>query len=369
MKTDPQFQTTAEAPAETAPARTVEGLMATFPMRGTIRIPRHMRAGVTMLCLVLTATLILGAVLLIGGGAAFWQAADASPAPTPEPPSTTTALLPMSDQLHTISPDLIGSANAVVADLTEKTVIASHKGDEIIFPASMTKVMTLIVAVENLPDESSLQEVVTISRESYDRMVAEGASGVGLDPGEKLTVEALLYCLILQSDGIASCELARHIAGSEAAFVGLMNQKAEDMGLTNTHFENTTGLHHKNHVSTAREIASIMAYAMHQPLCRKILSAKQYNAPFTMVTGEQKTYNFYHTLLVTQFNKIQPNQPTALKLIAGKTGYTPESGYCLVTYAESSDGHAYVCVTADASNKYAGCIKDYITLYDTYAGA
>ena len=132
----------------------------------------------------------------------------------------------------------------------------------------------------------------------------------------------------------------------------LMNQKAEKMGLANTHFENPTGLFHPNHKSTAREIASIMAYAMNMKLCRKILLTQSYVAPCVGVDGKKFNYTLYHNLIVTRFEELQKldppgaTQPAPVKIAAGKTGFTNESLYCLVTYAESADGHGYVCVTA-----------------------
>jgi D-alanyl-D-alanine carboxypeptidase (penicillin-binding protein 5/6) len=275
-------------------------------------------------------------------------------------------LLPWSDNIKIIPEDHISSSYAALADLATGEIIASRKADETIYPASMTKVMTLIVIAENLPDEECLKDEIIISEDIYMHMKAEGASGIGMEAGETLTVESLLYALMLRSDGIAACELARYVAGSEEDFVELMNQKAEKMGLSNTHFENPTGLFHQNHRSTAREIASIMAYAMNMKLCRKILLAQFYQAPCVGADGAKFNYNIYHNLVVTKFEEIPVNQPSAIKVAAGKTGFTDEARYCLVTYAESSDGHGYVCVTAKGES-YNACIADYITIYNTYA--
>jgi D-alanyl-D-alanine carboxypeptidase (penicillin-binding protein 5/6) len=162
------------------------------------------------------------------------------------------------------------------------------------------------------------------------------------------------------------------VAGSVEDFVELMNQKAEKMGLANTHFENPTGLFHQNHTSTAREIASIMAYAMNMKLCRKILLTQSYVAPCVGADGKKFNYTLYHNLIVTRFEELQKQdppratQPTTVKIAAGKTGFTNESLYCLVTYAESADGHGYVCVTAKGGS-YNACISDYLTIYNTYA--
>lgn len=274
-------------------------------------------------------------------------------------------LLPWAENVKIIPADSIHASYAALADLSTGEIIASRKADEVIYPASMTKVMTLIVAVENLPHEESLQDLITVSQEIYDEMKRQGSSGIGMEPGEKMTVESMLYALILKSDGIAACELAKYVAGSVEDFVELMNQKAEKMGLTNTHFENPTGLFHEDHKTTSREIASIMTYAMNMNLCRKILKTQSYTAPCTTADGASFSYTLYHNLIVTQFDKISPNQPNSVTVAAGKTGFTDESRYCLVTYAESSDGHGYVCVTAK-SGSYAECIADYLTVYNTY---
>jgi D-alanyl-D-alanine carboxypeptidase (penicillin-binding protein 5/6) len=276
------------------------------------------------------------------------------------------ALLPWAEKAKVIPAESIHSSFAALADISTGEIIASRKADDVIYPASMTKVMTLIVVVENLPNEASLQDVITVSADVYDDMKAQGSSGVGMEAGEQLTVESMLYALMLKSDGIAACELARYVAGSEEDFVELMNQKAEKMGLSNTHFENPTGLFHKDHKTTSREIATIMTYAMNMRLCRKILMTQSYTAPCVGADGKTFHYNLYHNLIVTQFGKITPNQPNAVKVAAGKTGFTDESRYCLVTYAEAPDGHGYVCVTAKCAS-YSECIADYLTIYNTYA--
>ena len=275
-------------------------------------------------------------------------------------------LLPWAENVKIIPADSIYASYAALADLSTGEIIASRKADEVIYPASMTKVMTLIVVVENLPGEDSLQDVITVSQEIYDDMKRQGSSGIGMEPGETMTVESMLYALMLKSDGIAACELAKYVAGSVEDFVELMNQKAEKMGLTNTHFENPTGLFHKDHKTTSREIATIMTYAMNMSLCRKILKTQSYTAPCIGADGNSFNYTLYHNLIVTQFDNISPNQPNSVTIAAGKTGFTDESRFCLVTYAESSDGHGYVCVTAK-SGSYAECIADYLTIYNTYA--
>lgn len=370
---------TATRPADRT-ARPVGEVLSSWPTaRFLFRFDEGTKALLAVTAVFLALCLIFSTVLFIGGRDIYFNF-------TPKPPKVESSggvasekgdfpyadgasgnvLLPWADKVDIISADSIYSAHAALADLSTGEIIASRKADEIIYPASMTKVMTLIVVVENLPSEDCLQDEITVSQAVYDAMKAEGSSGIGMAAGEKLTVESLLYALMLKSDGIAACELARYVAGSEEDFVELMNQKAEKMGLSNTHFENPTGLHHPDHKTTAREIASIMAYAMNMKLCRKVLLTQSYTAPCVGADGAKFNYNLYHNLIVTKFDEIPVNQPNVVKVAAGKTGFTNEARYCLVTYAESADGHGYVCVTAEGDS-YNACIADYITIYNAYA--
>ncbi len=369
----------------TAPVRTVDEVKAGWPVkRFQFRFDKQTTVLLLLTLAILAVSLVLSLVLLIGGRKVYFDfpakpqkenggggvAAEKGDFPYADGKSGD-VMLPLADKVSIIPADNIVAAHAVLADLSTGKIIASRKADEVIYPASMTKVMTLIVVVENLPSEDSLKDEITVSEAVYDAMKAAGSSGIGMEAGEKLTVESMLYALMLKSDGIAASELARYVAGSEEDFVELMNQKAEKMGLANTHFENPTGLHHPNHTSTAREIASLMAYAMNMKLCRKVLLTQSYKAPCVGADGAKFDYNLYHNLIVTKFEERQkqkpplPNQPNTVKVAAGKTGFTEESRYCLVTYAESSDGHGYVCVTAEGDS-YNTCISDYITIYNTY---
>ncbi len=270
-----------------------------------------------------------------------------------------------------ISLNNLSATHAALAKVSDGKIIASDGADEKVYPASITKVMTLIVVVEHLRSEAALQETITISEDIVKAMQAEEASGIGLGVGEKLTVESLLYALMLKSDGVAACELARYIAITEDAFVALMNQKAQEMGLTGTHFTNPVGLYNENHYSTCRDLATIMGYAMNMSLCRKIMTEDAFDADCTQANGSTFPYHIYNNLLETFFNKtykdMNPATAGRLTVIAGKTGYTPESKYCLATCAMAADGSYYVCVTVGADG-YGDCIKAYQAIYGGYVG-
>ncbi len=261
---------------------------------------------------------------------------------------------------NTIPSNLINSEKAILVDVTANEIIASRGGSQMIYPASMTKVMTLIVIVENLPSRSSLDEVLTITHKIGEN------SGYGFKEGEQLTVKDLLYAAILYSDGVACLTLADYIAGSEANFVKMMNDKARDMGISEktTLFQNCTGLHHQYHYSTCRDIATIVAYAMQNPLCASILTTLNYTPSDNFRPGDRCT--FWHGLLHNRLND-SATQPQNAEIIGGKTGLTEKdtSGYCIVTYAKGDDGHYYISVTAKASSWDAN-VQDILNIYNEY---
>ena len=263
------------------------------------------------------------------------------------------------------------SKYAILVNAADGSVLASEQADERMYPASLTKIMTLLVAVEHLPHEQSLQNMVKITPEVQEEMRKKNSSGM-LSPkeyaGDELSVESMLYAIALKSDGVACIEIAKYIAGSEQAFVELMNQKAQELGLTNTHFVNTHGLHDDNHYTTARELAAIMRYAMQNELCAKIMSTDRYNATgHYLKNGEPATYTFYfaHTYLAEALGRY-PTYATQVPIVAAKTGLTDEAKSCLASYIVDKDGNAYVCVTGYAGGQLA-YMDDHAGLYNKYA--
>ena len=253
----------------------------------------------------------------------------------------------------------INSANAVIYDVTDNEIVAYKKSQTIIYPASLTKVMTLIVVYENLPSEESLNDVLTINIPRGEH------SGYGFEMGEKLTVKDLIYAAILQSDGVACITLAEYIAGSEAKFVQMMNAKARELGLSEntTLFQNCSGLHHQYHYSTAYDMAVITAYAMKNTFCANVLTALSYKPSENFRPGEGCT--FWHGFLHNRLND-GSIQPTNATIKGGKTGWTgADSGYCITSFAQGKNGHTYVVVTAKAES-WATAVDDTINIYKNY---
>lgn len=280
--------------------------------------------------------------------------------------------VPDADDSTVIIPsDLISSKHAMLVDVTDGKVIASRQSSAVIYPASMTKVMSLIIIAENLKSEESLSEQITITQELVDRKISEGHSGDLKDVGEILTVEDLIYAFALKSDGMAGIALAEYVAGSEYSFVELMNAKAKELGLKNTNFTNCTGIHHEYHYTTCQDMVGIMMYAMKNPFCAKVLSTKSYRTETNIYTNG---ITFYNGVLVDQIERKNIIFKT-VTVSAGKTGWTgEESGACIVSYAKGQNGHQYILVTANAyaqdklySSSMLDAANDMKAIYDTYA--
>ncbi len=252
----------------------------------------------------------------------------------------------------------VESKYGILINIDDNAVVADKNGDEKIYPASMTKVMTLIVAAENIEDVDS---TFTVTAEIIDPLVAEEASRAGFEPNETVTLNDLLYGAILPSGADATIALAEYVAGSESDFVALMNEKANKMGLKNTHFMNSSGLHDEYHYSTPHEMALIMQYAMENELCKKVLSTYTYTT--TATAQHPEGIELYSTM----FSRMYGNEAVGVNIIAGKTGYTTEGGNCLVSYAETTDGKKYILVTTDAEGSYRP-IYDAIEAYAQYVG-
>jgi D-alanyl-D-alanine carboxypeptidase (penicillin-binding protein 5/6) len=253
----------------------------------------------------------------------------------------------------------IESEYAILIDLETNTVAAEKNSDEIIYPASLTKVMTLIVAVENLSEEE-LTDTFNMTYEIINPLVAQGASRAGFMVGEKVPIIDLLYGAILPSGADATEALAIHIAGSEENFVKLMNAKAKAMGLSRTQFTNASGLHDYSHYSTVHEMALIMEYAMQNELCRSVLTTKSYTTSKTEKNPEGlKLYS-------DTFNRMYGDEPDKFEVIAGKTGYTSQAKHCLASYGVTDSGRAYIFVSASAGDSKYSPIYDCIKVYSEY---
>lgn len=259
----------------------------------------------------------------------------------PTTPSRSSYIIGKSDKLVQLTDDsIIKSNNTILVELGSFSSIVEKNADQKIYPASMTKVMTLIVACERVTD---LNVQLKVTEEVFNYAKNAGGSGFGLEAGDFITVKDALYLIGFESDTIASIMMANYIAGSEAEFVKLMNKKVSELGLSpSTHFSNCTGLHDENNYSTCRDIASIMAYALDNEMVCKTLSADKNTYAYNFkLNGNINAYaicGWYSE----RFNKSVKLESVTVS--AGKTGYIDESGFSLVSYAVGNDGKKYINV-------------------------
>ncbi len=254
--------------------------------------------------------------------------------------------------------DSIKSDYAILIDLESNTVTAQKNPDATIFPASMTKIMTLIVAYENCKD---LDDTFTITNEITDPLYRANATVAGFSAGEEVTIRDLLYGAILPSGADATEALAIYTAGSAENFVEIMNRKVLQMGLSNTHFVNTSGLHEDDHYTTPHEIALILEYALQIEECREILCTYQY-------TTEPTSQHPQGLLLTsTMFSRMAGDESGVAEVLGGKTGYTNEGLHCLASYAKVEGEGEYILVTAHAPSTYDP-VNDCINIYKNLFG-
>ncbi len=256
--------------------------------------------------------------------------------------------------------DSIDSNYAVVIDLQSDTILAEKDARTVISPASMTKIMTLLVAVENL---KSLDDIVTIPIEITDYCFVNGCSVVGYEIGETATVRELLYGTILPSGADASLALASYVAGSHEAFVELMNAKARELGISETtNFTNCVGIYDEGHHCTVYDMAMILKAAMDNDLCREVLSAHTYQtAPMEQYPDGQTLSNWF-------LRRIEDHdKEQSVRAVGAKTGYVVQSGSCAASWGEDAGGNSYICVTGDANSSWRA-IYDHAALYKDYCG-
>lgn len=264
------------------------------------------------------------------------------PPTEPEPEGLLTYPEPAPDMM-TLTASNITAKYAVLLDVDHNTILEQRDYQEKIYPASMTKVMALLVAAEQV---DNLEDTVTLTSDIIDPLVEEDASRAGFEAGETVTVQDLLYGMALPSGADATEALAIYLAGDESAFVELMNDKVAELGLKHTHFTNASGLHDEDHYSTPEDIAMLMAYAMENPLCSEIMGTYQYT------TSQTEQHPEGILLESTMFNRMYGSEVTGMTILAGKTGFTDQAMHCLVSYAESEDGGHYVAVTAYAPSRW-----------------
>lgn len=247
----------------------------------------------------------------------------------------------------------IESEAGIVMDMDSKTVLFGQNIHVKKAPASITKLLTALVVVEN----SDLSDMVTFSHEAIYDVESGSGNKMGMEEGDRLSVEDCLYLLLLQSSNQAANALAEHVAGNRAAFVDMMNDKAKELGCKDSHFANPSGLNDDTQLTTAYDMALIGIEAYGNPKLLEIGSAKKYKIPATKNNPDGRSFAMEHKLLITTDTHNENYYPYA---VAGKTGYTSIAGQTLVTYAKK-DGRRLIAVTL--KSKQITHYKDTIALF------
>ena len=261
----------------------------------------------------------------------------------------------------TIYSDEVISSNAVLIDESTDTIVASKSAKERISPASMTKVLTVLVAAEHITEEQ-LDDTFTMTREITDYGYINDCSSVGFLDGEQVTVRDLFYGTILPSGCDAAVGLATYVAGSHEAFVDMMNEKLKELGIAGTsHMTNCVGLYDKEHYSTVYDMAVIMKAAVQSEFCKEVLSEHRYVTEATAEHPEGIDISNW-------FLRRIEDKDTGGEVLCAKTGYVMQSKNCAVSYGIFADGRPYICVTAGSSSSWR-CIYDHVEIYNEYVTA
>lgn len=255
-----------------------------------------------------------------------------------------------------ISNEEVISSYAILLDLDTGEVIAQKDAKAVISPASMTKIMTLLVAAEHVTD---LDDTFTMTLDITDYAYVNDCSTAGFLENEVVTVRDLMYGTILPSGGEAAAALAVYTAGSLDAFADMMNDKLEELGLSGSaHFTNCVGLYDENHHCSVYDMAMILKAAAENDLCREVLSAHTYTTSAT----EQHPEGI---ILSNWFLRRIEDKDTHGEVICAKTGFVNQSGNCGASYAISNSGKHYICVTGNAWSSWR-CIYDQVAIYQEY---
>ena len=257
-------------------------------------------------------------------------------------------------------PEEVGSSYALLVDVDSGTVVAGRDYDTQMNPASMTKILTLLVAVENIDLSKLDTDTAEITQEISNYVWQKQMSQVGWQIGDTPTIRSLLYGTILPSGADAAQALAIYTAGSEEAFVDLMNKKLEELGISDTaHFTNAVGAFDEDHYCTVLDMATILRAAIDNDLCREVLSCHYYEVPPS--GGEESEAIGISNWFLRRIE----DKDTHGEVVCAKTGYVGEAGFCAASYQESDGGGRYICVTADGAGIWP-CIYDHCEIYTAF---
>ena len=258
----------------------------------------------------------------------------ATPTPTPTPVPSVFEQIEILENTYNSEQPEIGVKAALLVNVTEDKVLYSQNATEVIYPASITKLMTALVAFSS---EQELTQTVEISKQAVTPVIPS-AKMCGFKAGDRILLLDLLKCMLIYSGNDTSVAVAEHLAGSEANFVDLMNQKAAELNMNSTYFCNSHGLPDDNHVTSAYDIYLIMEKLFN---FEEFLGIIESGSIEVDVLRGDSLKNF-HFISTNQFLTGAYPLPEGIKMLGGKTGTTNKAGCCLTLYVQDISGNCYI---------------------------
>lgn len=237
---------------------------------------------------------------------------------------------------------VVSSEAGALFDMADHEVMYSKNSFERLYPASITKVMTALLAVKY----GNLSDLVTVTEDAV--ITESGATLCNIHPGDTLTMEQLLYGLMLPSGNDAGAAIAVHMSGSLPAFANLMNEEAKKLGATGTHFVNPHGLSDEDHYTTAYDLYLIFNEALKYPEFRQVTGTVTYAADYVDKDGNPVSQTWKGS---NQYMTGNRKTPDGLTVISGKTGTTQAAGYCLIMASKDSQDREYISVVLKADSR------------------
>ena len=240
--------------------------------------------------------------------------------------------------------DTTGFTEAALFDLDNAKVDYAQNVFDKLYPASTTKILTALIALEN----TKLTDVVTVADEAGVDQFAEDESTCGIEGGDKLTMKDLLYGMLLESGNDNAAAIAYYISGSMDDFADLMNQRAEELLATHSHFVNSNGLHDEDHYTTAYDLYLIFNECIKHQEFVDIINTDSYTATITSADGTERTMEWAPT---NYYQQGISEVPEGVTVIGGKTGTTDEAGSCLILLTKDDNQHPYISIVMGADTK------------------
>lgn len=230
----------------------------------------------------------------------------------------------------------------LLLDLKNKSVLYSKGAYDKVYPASITKIMTALLAFQY----GNMDDVVTITQENVT--LEEGSQVIGFQAGDQVTMDELVHGLLVYSGNDAASAIATHIGGSTEEFVAMMNSYAAQLGCTGTHFTNPHGLQDEDHYTTPYDIYLMLKEALRYPEFTEITQLGSYNITYKNSSGEELTTALTAT---DHYLTGEASAPKGVTILGGKTGTTSDAGNCLALLSQNAYGSPYVSIVMGASTK------------------